>query len=600
MINNKYLGWLIFVVAGTVFYSWLSYQIGANSDNMSSLLISKDMAEGNIHLDGWSMSTQSYLFSDIIWTAFAIKLFGYFPLLAHIMPALFFSFTALFSLLIVKKKNPKNIFLLAPIILIPTLFTTANAIELNIHGGAYFASAAFIFMTGYIRQSLLPYLLVFLVLVTGIVIDSDKLYIYIFLLPCLFSSLLHLYVTKDKRFVFIAVGTLASFVAAMIVGSLRAQFFHFDIPGFGIAALATPEVMLANFELLLSGMAHYFAIDFSQNTISVVLSGIRLFFLLAFIVLFIRASITSWKSSYVDSLLFFSSGMPVAAFIFSTMPIDVTSTRFIFFSILSASLFTARNTMITKYYGVMFVTVCLWALCNFHDTLSVKVQQNEYYKELGTYLEENGLKTGYAEFWNASILSSVSNVHISPVLTDGLVKPFHWLSKEEWYSRKGNFFITKKKAEKETVIAQFGKPARELSFKGMDILIWEKMPMPPEGFSDMHITKDSLPLRVYRMTDKGVTSTGEKGFMLSGPYINIKPGKYTLTVSGEKIAGNAEIEIFSPTKGISIKHPLSEGQGVLTKFDFSLDKPVDDLEIRLLVAPDDEISISGYTVVKGG
>lgn len=61
-MKNKLLYGIPFVIMLTAFYTFLSFAISANSDNMSSLLSAKDIAEGNLRLNGWSLSTQSYLF----------------------------------------------------------------------------------------------------------------------------------------------------------------------------------------------------------------------------------------------------------------------------------------------------------------------------------------------------------------------------------------------------------------------------------------------------------------------------------------------------------------------------------------------------------
>ena len=600
MIRKKFLLWIAFVVVGTIFYSWLSSQVGANSDNMSSLLISKDMADGNYQLNGWYMSTQSYIFSDIVWTALAIKVFGFNPILSHVMPGLFFSFTVLFSIAITRDKNKSGWIFLVPILIIPTFFTVANAIELNIHGGIYLLSVAMLFLIINSSDKIIPYTLIIMPIIVGIFADSDKLIIFTFSLPCFLAAIFHASLSSynRRRHIYIAMAAFMSIIFFKIFGVALPKLFDYEVPGVGNPAIATPDVIFNNINIFISGVGEYFSIQLKSEGITLALSIFRLLCLLFVSILFIRALFVSWKKSFADTFLFLSTGIPVGAFIFSSIPIDITSSRFFFFSILSAIILVARNTNITLLPSIIAPVLLIWAISNLLSIINNRVTEDAYYSDLGRYLESQGLENGYAEFWRASILSATSQVHVSPVHVDGLIRPHYWLSKNEWYERNGNFFITNNKNEEQVAIAQFGDPVRGLEYNGMKILVWDSIPIPPVGFKVNTINETSLPIKVYKKTDSGMQNTGEVGFMLSGPYVRLKSGKYKIVVHGDIINGSPFIEIFSAAKGISIKKNTTNKKGVILESTFVLDKDIDDMEVRLYVNNDDNITIKGYSISK--
>ncbi len=110
------------------FYFWLSENLGANSDNMSSLLIARDLVDGNLRLHGWTLSTQSYLFTNIIWAALLIKAIGFHPELAHGIPAFFYTVTIFFSYLIAANGSKRGAIFIIPFLIVPTYFSTNQTI----------------------------------------------------------------------------------------------------------------------------------------------------------------------------------------------------------------------------------------------------------------------------------------------------------------------------------------------------------------------------------------------------------------------------------------------------------------------------------------
>ncbi|EDW3847806.1 hypothetical protein YL26_004965, partial [Salmonella enterica subsp. enterica serovar Hadar] len=59
-----------------------------SSDSMSGILEAADIANGNITLKGWYLSTVTFYFTDLVWFALAIKLFGYSEWITYVIPGL--------------------------------------------------------------------------------------------------------------------------------------------------------------------------------------------------------------------------------------------------------------------------------------------------------------------------------------------------------------------------------------------------------------------------------------------------------------------------------------------------------------------------------
>lgn len=589
---------LVYFLFGVIFYTWLSYQFGSNSDNMSSLLIAKDLANGNTTLSGWHLSTQSYLFSDIVWTALAVKLIGYTPALSHIMPAIFYSILSYLSIKIISIKNKSGLYLIAPVILLPTFFSIANAVELNIHGGIYLLSVVCLYLLSSesLKSSIVKLLLVSLL--CGIFAESDKLLIFIFIIPCFISSSIHYFFKKKKQDLLIALACCLSIIFYKVASIILPLYFEYDVPGIGGPTVATIPAMLDNATLAFQGVLYYFAINFNGDPINIVVSAIKSVLLSIYVVLFIRSAIKSFGKSLVDTLLIFSATVPFGAFILSTVAIDITSTRFLFFSVLSATLLISRNTAISKnFYKVALIII---AASNLAWIYKSKETEEKYYARLGDFLQSQNLLHGYGEFWKASILTSVSKVNVYPVFTDGTVRPRYWLSRDDWYERNGNFIISRDQAEIDTAINQFGEPKKTIDFHGMKILVWDKMPLPPNGVSLQKIKANSLPLRNYKIDpDGGIHSDGNQGFMISGPYVKLRKGDYNIVVSGQVYSGHPEAEIFSSKSLISIKLPMTNlGDRTVINSSFHLDKDVDDFELRVNVKEKEELKIYGYSVFK--
>lgn len=591
----------LFLVAFVPFYTWVSWRIGYNSDNASGLLIAKDIGEGNLLGMDWMFSTQSYLFSDNFPTAVVIAAFGYSPILIHVMPAFYFAATALFAILLVARARPENILLLAPFVLIPTAFTTLMANQLALHGGAYVLASASIYLAGYVSDRRLVPALAVAAIAWGIVANSDELFLVIFMLPAILAAVLHVVVAPGRRSVALLAVTLGGLVAYGLAGVIVDHLFLYETPGVGHKGLADFATIRGNVQLLVDGLASYFAIGFSGDLLTQALSALRLLFLLALLAGFVFTIIftTAWRKSYADTVLFFSTGATVCAFVLSTMPVDLMSSRYLFFAILAAIILVARNVALGRLAKPAGGLLVILALANLQSVLLATSSQTRY-ADLARYLRDNGLTRGYSGFWQSHVTTVAGDVHVAPVWALSTVRPFYWLSKTTWYGPGRTFFMTPDPREKAVALAQFGPPRRELRHGDMDILVWDEIPMPMMGFIALTGDVGAARLGPHRRTPDGFGTARERGTFLEEVAPSLPKGRYRLVLDGVKRAGQAEIAIDTGSGGLAIRQPIAMGDGRLAAFEFALTQMTRDLRIRIRVRKADDLVIRSYALYRIG
>ena len=243
-------------------------------------------------------------------------------------------------------------------------------------------------------------------------------------------------------------------------------------------------------------------------------------------------------------------------------------------------------------------------------------------QELIGILRENGLEYGYASFWNAGVLSVLSNEEVRVrqiVIQNGMPAPFRWLSSNRWYrpaAWSGKTFLLLDEKEADLVnldkMAEFGMPLQAtLRAAGYVIFIfaeniarlpgWDmsyKMPVFfPVGSSSLsqigHIIKEGAGAKL-------IAQKGEIGFLHYGPYVNVEPGRYRVTfdiATNYHPDGSAKLDVVS-SGGAEVL-----GQRVITEssgtqwIDFSVDMS-SVMEFRVFALGNEEVIFKGVSIVR--
>ncbi len=123
---------------------------------------------------------------------------------------------------------------------------------------------------------------------------------------------------------------------------------------------------------------------------------------------------------------------------------------------------------------------------------SPPVSISRYQPPLVRFLDQlaakDGLRYGFAGYWQARVITLLSSSGLRVYPIDGSLRPLLWVSNVYWYSQQLNdrkkpppvdFVLLDDplwKISRESVVAALGAPADELNFQGTRILVYRKLP----------------------------------------------------------------------------------------------------------------------------
>lgn len=241
--------------------------------------------------------------------------------------------------------------------------------------------------------------------------------------------------------------------------------------------------------------------------------------------------------------------------------------------------------------------------------------------ELVEFLKENGLRYGYASYWNAGKLSVLSDeaVLVRQVgFRNGIPVPMRHLSSDRWYKTgtwEGETFLLLQDHELSAlnldVLAVYqGYPSRELVFETFYIFVFPKNIALGTAFWDENIeneltfsasTHSNFNIGRYVPGDTGeiVAEKGEAGALHYGPYLYVGPGDYRVTfqvLSGYNAKGAIRLDVAGPNQYILAERTLysENGNEVL---DFHLDEGTT-VEFRALTLGTEKTSFEKVSIVR--
>jgi len=245
------------------------------------------------------------------------------------------------------------------------------------------------------------------------------------------------------------------------------------------------------------------------------------------------------------------------------------------------------------------VAVVVLSLFNLQSVLGATSSEARY-RDLARFLRDHGLTAGYAGFWQSHVTSVDGLVDVAPVWAITAVRPFYWLSRTTWYGPERTFFMTPDPHEKAVALAQFEPPRRTLRHGDMDILVWDRIPMPMMGFIATTGDMGAVQVGPHERTPEGIGTVGRKGTFLEEVAPSLPKGRYRLTLDGVKRAGRAEIAIDTAAGGLAIRAPIASGEGRLADLGFALTGTTRDLRVRIKVGKADDLVVRSYGLYRVG
>jgi hypothetical protein len=135
----------------------------------------------------------------------------------------------------------------------------------------------------------------------------------------------------------------------------------------------------------------------------------------------------------------------------------------------------------------------------------------------------------------------------------------------------------------------------------LEDVIKKTLCIPPKCLKRTEFDSSTLS-RVGRYQDGLLLSNGNSGFIHFGPYVSMDGGRYRLLVRGTaKATSSAWVDVVSD-KG-TFQHgkfaltQTAHGIGILANGEIQLDSPVNDIEVRVYVGAEDQITLEGYELV---
>lgn len=474
---------LAFVVLSG-FYTLLAATLPFNSDSVSALLEARDILHGNILLHGWDLSTEPYYVTEILPYSVVAGVAGWHLSFYYLVPAALLAGMVLLAFRLCRELAPRGAWCCLVLVAAPTAFGVQVMLIPCIHMGAYVGVLLCWLLVLAQKKQERPALWGVFVALLGLLLFSDDIVKYCFVFPVLGAAVLQGVQTWRLQKSWPAENwrlVACILVALPLASGLKSVLAHngeFHVPGLWTMSFAGQERIGYNFSVLVSGVLHFFGAYFFGKDFSLHGSGNELFHLavlgaaLAGVVRVVRSR--SIRFDLFDYAALLCMGIMVGAFMLSQLPIDDASTRYLVFPYVMMALLLARHTVVPAAGRAM----CL-ACAAVYAVLSVPAPVLHFWQTNRTFpinmeLARRGLTQGFAPYWSAAVNSLPNPVRIAPVTFGAEIKPFHFLSRRDWYTQGGTFFLCETPAQAAQAQARFGPASTVDTVDGHLLLVWNR------------------------------------------------------------------------------------------------------------------------------
>lgn len=458
-------------------YMRVAMRVPVNSDGAAALLIARDIAEGNVFLQGWSLSTVSFYFTELVPFAVAIKLVGWHTGLFYLVPGMMLATAVLLSFHLCAQTRPEANWPLLVVIATPGFFAANLLLVPCIHMGAYIAGLFSWALVRRYRENGALWVLVLLWLVLSAVLFSDDIARYFLLAPLCLASAWTAYKQGSRRDLLLLACAVGAVIGSKLLGLVFSHFNGFRLPGLNEVTFASYDSLGQNLNLAVQGTFMFFEADFfGRPVISIqgVLTAARAAVVVGLVVAFVRVAKRLVALNYYELAWLLSALIMLSAYVGSNLPVNVMTTRYLVPVFIFGSLLVASAYPITGRVRRWFVLLAVGYFGVFLFQIDSRPVIAEQVSPIAAELDKRKLDSGYATFWNANANAFISGTKIAPVSVDGAVVPRRWLSKEQWYDGVGTFLILDTPQEVDIAQAQLGNADELLIVDGKYLLIWTK------------------------------------------------------------------------------------------------------------------------------
>lgn len=477
-LKKIYFYTIAFIVLA-FFYASISKQILPSSDAVSGLLEGKDIADGNLSLSGWFLSTVSFYFTDIIWYGIASKIFGYGQYQAYCIPAIMYSMLTLLTFYLSKEKL-SSIWAIAFCVALPSGFAALHVLIPVIHVGTYIAMLlCFILLDNYIKTKS-KITLYFYAVILILACFSDDIIKLLVIAPVALSSIFFIYKERRKSTLLILAATIFSFVVSKVMVIYTRSHDWFVLPGIPDPTFVEFDNITNNLYLFIKGFISYCGAFFFGKPPSDVTAIISIFCFIIMILLIVVVAMSIREIffySVTNMAICIACIIMIPAYLLSNRPIDVWTIRYIVPFFILAPIVIGRAS-ISK--GFKFIALGMIATAVLAYSISIQEKKdtsNHLINQIKTTIKQNELTNGYASFWFASSVSIDGDISIAPIDVNKGLKVLScskWLSKNDWYERGGNFIITDDDVMRDITIRTVGNPSKIITVGNKQIFVYDK------------------------------------------------------------------------------------------------------------------------------
>jgi hypothetical protein len=503
--------WLVALVAGVFALLWAisAHAVAGNSDGATVVLEGQSMSAGNLTLDGWHLSLDSFWGIDAPIYAVAVAVAGIRPALLHAIPALLATAVVLVGMAMARDGRQGSPGVAGAVTVfallgLPTYAMAAFFLQGPLHvGTALWCLIAFAFLRWAPPRWRWSGATVFLA--AGCLGDAQMLVLGV--APLFLAGLVAMRRCRDWRAGMTSVtASVAAVVLALVVRGLALAVGTFSTGTTN--APASPSARDLNLHLAwgylqkllgvgtqgfgnggvpdLLGLVHVVgALAVAAGVVVAVVGTAR-----GLLTRGVRApgAIERWR---LDDLLMFAFFASVVLFVALTPSPVVSYARYltaavIFGSILAGRLVTRLATSVRRGAMARAVTGAgVAVVAAFVAGVGYELAQplpGQPAKQLGQFLASHGLHEGLGDYWSASIVTveSSNGVTVRPVVatSTGRIVRYPKNSTDDWYDDRSFTFLIYNPAlpygnvDQRTATTTFGPPTRTYAVDGYFVLVW--------------------------------------------------------------------------------------------------------------------------------
>lgn len=465
-------------------YLHIAYYTEYNSDSASEILEANEMANGNWLLKDWVLSTVNFYFTDAIWYAALIKIFGYNHDYVYILPAFGYTIASLvLARLAYKYTHSKVSVLIASLFfIIPSEFV-GNTVTLPVFHGmsiVYIIISLALFIEATQKNINLFYIYIPL---TALLLFSDDIAKYWLITPSIFSAIYSYKrnkTPKNKKIILLSITPIIFYIILKIV---MEKLGFASVPGVQANIVELSRIN-DNIYWFFENLFSIFNSNFFGKELSIkgAAKPLMNFAALCAMIYAIYDIAKIKEKSHFTLLLLFSTIIMCFSFLISGINKNEGSARYLLILSFILPLIWAKSFSLTSSSKIKLVYLAVASLAFLSTIHSIKMKASPattQEQSLSTFLEQHNLKSGYSNFWNAANTTINGKVVLRQVYLDDNkhIEAQYWLSNRKWYYDYANFIICDEslctKNADNYLENQFGEIKEKINLGRNIIYVWD-------------------------------------------------------------------------------------------------------------------------------